>query len=58
MKGIDDTKSRVNIWKTLFGDEPMPVVEGNAVQKYAGMLDRYIPSNFEIEKVIKKVKKS
>lgn len=55
---VDDTKSRANIWRALFGDEQMPSIEKNAVEKYAGMLDKYISPDLSIEKIVEKVRKS
>jgi len=57
-RAIDDTQSRVNIWRTLFGDEQMPAIEVNAVEKYAGLLDKHLPPDFPVEKIIERVKKS
>lgn len=58
VKTVDDTKSRLSIWKALCGDDPMPIVEENAVEKYAGMLDNYLPQDFQVDNIIERVKKS
>lgn len=55
---IDDTQSRSNMWRALFGDEQIPLIEKNAVAKYAGMLDKYISRDLPIEKIVERVKKS
>jgi hypothetical protein len=52
---IDDTLSRAHIWKTLFGDEPMPEIEEHAAEKYSGTLK--FPENFDFDKIARKVKK-
>lgn len=52
---IDDTLSRVHIWRTLFGTEPMPDIEENAPKKYSGTLD--FPDDFDFERILRKVKK-
>jgi hypothetical protein len=54
---VDDTLSRMNLWKTLFGEEEMPEIEKGAVEKYAGSLDKYLPSGFQLDEIIKKVRK-
>jgi len=33
---------RAKIWKKLFPNEVMPDIEENAVEKYAGSLDKYL----------------
>jgi hypothetical protein len=52
---IDDTLSRAHIWKTLFGDEPMPDIEDNAAKKYSGTLN--LPDDFDFDKILRKVRK-
>jgi len=55
--GIDDSESRVAIWRALFKDRPLPTIEENAVEKYAGSLNKYLPENVPIDKVVKHAKK-
>jgi len=55
--GLDDSESRIAIWKTLFEDKPLPTIEENAVEKYAGSLDKYLPENVPIDEVTKHAKK-
>jgi len=38
---------RAKIWKMFFPDKPMPDIEENAVEKYAGFLDKYLPFHEE-----------
>lgn len=54
---VDDTLSRMSLWKVLFGKEEMPEIEKGAVEKYAGALDKYLPSGFQFEEIVKKVRK-
>lgn len=54
---VDDTLSRMNLWKTLFGEEEIPEIEKGAVEKYAGSLDKYLPPGFQLDEIIKKVRK-
>lgn len=53
---IDDTISRATIWKTLFGDRPLPNIEENAVEKYAGSLDQYLSKDVPIDKIVRHAK--
>ena len=54
---LDDSESRLAIWRALFKDRPLPMVEENAVEKYAGSLDKYLPENVPIDKIIRHAKK-
>jgi hypothetical protein len=54
---VDDTLSRMSLWKVLFGKEDMPEIEKGAVEKYAGALDKYLPSGFQFDEIVKKVRK-
>jgi len=54
---IDDSESRRMIWQTLFPTEPMPKVEENAVEKYSGLLDKFLPENVPLDKVMQRVKR-
>ena len=47
-----DSASRLATWNALFGGESLPEIEENAVEKYAGSLDKYLPDNVPVEKVI------
>jgi len=49
---INDTISRSATWSALYEDKPMPDVEENAVEKYSGSLDQYLPDNVPIDSVI------
>ena len=49
---IDDTISRAETWKALFEERTIPEIEENAVEKYAGSLDRYLPENVPVDKVL------
>ncbi len=53
---IDDTISRAAIWNALFCDMPLPNVEENAVEKYAGSLDKYLPDNIPIDNIVRHAK--
>jgi hypothetical protein len=53
---LSDSASRTATWKAMFNGEPLPEIEENAVEKYAGSLDQYLPDNVPIEKVIKNAK--
>lgn len=54
---LDDSESRLAIWRALFKDKPLPMIEEDAVEKYAGSLDKYLPHNVPIDKVIERAKK-
>ncbi len=51
-----DAICKSTTWEALFDDEPMPLVEENAVEKYAGSLDAYLPANIPVESVLKESK--
>lgn len=54
---LDDSESRFAIWTALFEDKPLPRIEEGAVEKYAGSLDKYLPENVPVDKIIKHTKK-
>lgn len=53
---LDDSKSRIAIWRALFKDEPLPRIEEDAVEKYAGSLDKYLPENVPVDEVVRRAK--
>jgi hypothetical protein len=53
---VDDTVSRAAIWKALFKDKPLPNIEEDAVEKYAGLLDEYLPSDIPVDDVVRHAK--
>jgi len=55
--GIDDTLLRNRLWKSLFGDQPMPVPSMGAVDGGLGLLDHGVTlSNDEAQRVEKMLK--
>jgi hypothetical protein len=52
---IDDTLSRIHMWKTLFGTEPMPEIEENAAEKYSGSLS--FSDDFDFDRILRRVRK-
>jgi len=54
---IDDRESRKRIWQALFPTIPMPKVEENAVEKCCGLLDKFLPENVPIDRVMQRVKR-
>lgn len=51
-----DAISRLATWNALYGENSLPEIEENAVEKYAGSLDQYLPDCVPIEKVINHAK--
>ena len=47
-----DTICRSATWEALYTDEPVPSIEENAVEKYAGSLDSYLPDDIPIEAIL------
>ena len=54
---LDDSESRIAIWRALFKDDALPMIEKGVVKKYAGSLDRYLPENVPVDKIIRHAKK-
>jgi len=55
--GLDDSVSRLAIWKALFKDKAFPMIEEGAVEKYAGSLDKYLPENVPLDEITRHAKK-
>jgi hypothetical protein len=53
---IDDTISRPATWNALYEDKEMPNIENDAVEKYAGLLDAYLPEDIPVECILKHAK--
>ncbi len=53
---INNDESRLTTWNALYGNHLLPDVEENAVEKYAGSLDQYLPDNVPVDSVIKHAK--
>mgnify|MGYP001140502665 CR=1 FL=1 len=53
---IDDTESRKMIWQALFPTAPMPKVREHALEECCGLLDKFLPENVPIDKIIQRVK--
>jgi len=56
---IDDTGSRLKLWKSFFADEMMPSPEADAYKKYAGSLSETLPdlTEDEVDRAIRKVRR-
>jgi hypothetical protein len=54
---LDDSESRIAIWRALFKDKSLPRIEEGAVEKYAGSLDKYLPENVPVDNVVTHAKK-
>lgn len=39
---LDDTETRTKIWNLFFENTPLPEPEDNAVEKYYGLLDKFV----------------
>src|SRR3989344_3775676 len=44
-----DGNGRLEVWKLLFGEKPMPTIEDNAVEKNFGILDQYFKKPIDEE---------
>jgi hypothetical protein len=56
---IDDTEARTKIWEMFFGEAPIPKLENHAVDKYYGVLDRFVAkkklSRKKIERILEEL---
>lgn len=55
---IVDYETRKMLWRTVFGNDNLPQLEADAVDKYAGSLKKSLPSltREEIEEAIREAK--